>query len=198
MAGGHGRQKLRVAHPRTLPNPKRKLNSNAEIRPVVLIFMGVSGCGKTTVAKLFARETRATFVEGDDFHSPENIAKMSRGIPLTDADRKNWLQILSRVVAGALARNEFTALTCSALKAKYRAELTAGDPRVKFVHLTGAKAVLEERVKNRPGHFMPPSLLASQLADLEPPADALVFNCDQSPQRIVTELIHWLGLPVEP
>ena len=111
--------------------------------------MGVAGSGKTTVAKLFAKKTGATFVEGDDFHPPENVAKMREGIPLTDADRKSWLQTLRRIVDAALAQNEFTALTCSALKAKYRDELAAGDARVKFVHLTGTKVLLEERLKIR-------------------------------------------------
>lgn len=155
--------------------------------------MGVAGCGKTTVAKLFASQTGATFVEGDDFHPPENVARMSAGIPLTDADRKSWLRALRRVIVAALAKNEFTALTCSALKAKYRDELSAGDPRVKFVHLTGPKAVLEKRLKGRPGHFMPPALLESQLADLEPPEDSLIVNFQKSPKKIVAEVIQSLA-----
>jgi gluconokinase len=169
------------------------VTNQATARPVVLIFMGVAGSGKTTVAKLFARQTGATFVEGDDFHPPENVAKMRAGIPLTDADRKSWLQALRRIVADALAKNEFTALTCSALKVKYRDELSAGDPRVKFVHLTGPKAVLEERLKNRRGHFMPPALLESQLADLEPPLDALVVNFQKPPKKVVAEVVQHLA-----
>jgi len=155
--------------------------------------MGVAGSGKTTVAKLFASQTGATFVEGDDFHPPENVAKMRAGIPLTDTDRKTWLQALQQVVAGALDKNEFTALTCSALKAKYRDRLAGGDPRVKFVHLTGPKTVLEERLKGRRGHFMSPALLESQLADLEPPADALVVNFQKSPKKIVAEVVQHLA-----
>ncbi len=166
----------------------------ATIHPVVLIFMGVSGSGKTTVAKLFAQKTGAEFFEGDDFHPPENVAKMRAGIPLTDADRKSWLQKLRQIIAEALAKNKFTALTCSALKAKYRDELAGGDARVKFVHLTGPKALLEQRLKDRHEHFMPPALLESQLATLEPPSDALVFSCEKSPEEIVTALIHTLGL----
>jgi gluconokinase len=154
--------------------------------------MGVAGSGKTTVAKLFAKKTGATFVEGDDFHPPENVAKMREGIPLTDADRKSWLQTLRRIVDAALAQNEFTALTCSALKAKYRDELAAGDARVKFVHLTGTKVLLEERLKNRRGHFMAPALLDSQLADLEAPSDALVVCCRESPEKIVEEVTQSL------
>ncbi|HWY30377.1 MAG TPA: gluconokinase [Candidatus Acidoferrum sp.] len=174
-----------------LENP---VTNQATTRPVVLIFMGVAGSGKTTVAKLFASKTGATFVEGDDFHPPENVARMRAGVPLTDADRKSWLQALRRIVAGALAKNEFTALTCSALKVKYRDELSAGDSRVKFVHLTGSKTVLEERLKGRRGHFMSPALLESQLADLEPPPDALIVNFQKSPKKIVAEVIQSFAL----
>jgi gluconokinase len=156
--------------------------------------MGVAGSGKTTVAKLFAQKTGTTFYEGDDFHPPENVAKMRAGIPLTDADREQWLHTLSKIVVGATAKNEFSVLTCSALKAKYRDELTGGDSRVKFVHLTGPPALIEEHLKTRRGHFMPPGLLASQLAILEPPADALIFSCEKSPEKIVAELIQALGL----
>src|SRR6267378_5993719 len=127
-------------------------------RPVVLIFMGVSGSGKTTVAKLFAKKTGAIFYEGDEFHPPENVTKMSAGIPLTDADREKWLQALRAIIVRALANNELSVLTCSALKAKYRKALAADDPRVKFVHLAGPPALIADRLKNRRGHFMPPAL----------------------------------------
>jgi len=162
--------------------------------PVVLIFMGVAGSGKTTVGKLFAEKTGAVFYEGDDFHPPENVAKMRDGIPLTDADRKKWVKTLREIIVRALAKKEFSALTCSALKAKYRDELATGDSRVKFVHLTGPPTLIEERLKNRRGHFMPPALLESQFAILEPPSDALVFDCAQPPKKIVAELIHVLGI----
>jgi gluconokinase len=165
-------------------------------RPALLIFMGVAGCGKTTVASLFAKKTGADFFEGDDFHPPENIAKMRAGIPLTDADRKQWLEKLRAVIVQSLAAKQFTVLTCSALKSKYRDTLAAGDPRVKFVHLTGSRTLIAERLKNRRGHFLPPALLASQLAILEPPADALVASCEKSPPEIVAGLLHRLELAV--
>jgi len=165
-------------------------------RPLVLIFMGVAGSGKTTVARLFAKKTGAIFYEGDDFHPLENVAKMRAGIPLADADRKVWLQSLRKVIVRALARKECAALTCSALKAKYRDALAADDARVKWVHLTGPPALIAGRLKNRRGHFMPPALLASQLAILEPPADALVFSCAIPPKEIVAELIQILDLAV--
>jgi gluconokinase len=159
-------------------------------RPTVLIFMGVAGSGKTTVATLFAKKTGATFCEGDEFHPPENVEKMRRGVPLTDADRQKWLQTLSEIITRSLGENRFTVMTCSALKAAYRDLLRGGNARVQFVHLTGPRAVLEQRLKARRGHFMPPTLLDSQLATLEPPSDALTFNIEQSPEEIVTALIQ--------
>jgi gluconokinase len=156
--------------------------------------MGVAGSGKTTVATLFAKKTGAIFYEGDDFHPPENVAKMRSGIPLTDDDREKWMQTLRKIIARSLKAGEFAVLACSALKSKYREVLQGGDPRVKFVHLTGPRAVIEERLKNRRGHFMPPALLESQFAILEPPADALTFSCEKSPSEIVTELVHVLGI----
>ena len=156
--------------------------------------MGVAGSGKTTVAKLFAKKTGAVFYEGDDFHPPENIAKMSAGIPLADTDRSKWLRSLRKIILPALAKKEFSVLTCSALKAKYRDVLSKNNSRVQFVHLTGSRALIAERLKNRRGHFLPPALLASQFAILEAPADALVFSCEQSPETIVAELIQTLEL----
>lgn len=154
--------------------------------------MGVSGSGKTTVGKLFAEKTGIMFYEGDDFHPPSNIAKMSRGIPLTDDDRVEWLRKLRETIARSLAENELTAFACSALKAKYRQELQDGDPRVRFVFLTGPYSLIEERMRKRVGHFMPPALLTSQFAALEPPADAITFSCEKTPDAIVTELIQIL------
>ncbi len=156
--------------------------------------MGVAGSGKTTVGQLFAKKTGAVFYEGDDFHPPENIAMMHAGIPLADADRGKWLKTLKKIIVRALAKNEFSVLTCSALKSKYRDRLSDGDQRVKFVHLAGPQILIEQRLKNRRGHFMPPALLASQFAILEPPADALVFSCKIPPKKIVAELIQVLGI----
>jgi gluconokinase len=168
------------------------VNSQVSKRPPVLIFMGVAGSGKTTVAKLFAKTTGAVFYEGDDFHPPENVAKMSTGIPLTDADRKKWLQALRKIIVAALAKNEFSVLTCSALKAKYRNALAKKNSRVKFVHLTGSRTLIEQRLKKRRGHFMPPALLASQFEILEPPTDALRFDCTEPAKKIVLKLIQAL------
>jgi gluconokinase len=119
---------------------------------------------------------------------------MRAGIPLTDADRKKWLDRLRKILVRALAKKEFSVLTCSALKARYRKELVGGDLGVKFVHLTGSRTLIAGRLKNRRGHFMPPKLLKSQFEILEPPPEALVFNCAQSPKKIVAELVHVLGI----
>jgi gluconokinase len=156
--------------------------------------MGVSGSGKTTVARLFAEKSGAALFEGDDFHPPENITKMRTGIPLTDADREPWLATLHKIVLRSLAENKLTVLTCSALKAKYRTELAAANPRVQFVHLTGSPDLIAGRLKNRSGHFMPPALLESQFATLEPPTAALTFDCARLPEDIVAELLHALEL----
>ena len=114
-------------------------------------------------------------------------------MPLTDGDRAEWLATLRGIIVRSLAAGEFATMTCSALKAKYRDQLQAGDPRVKFVHLTAPRALLEERLKSRQGHFLAPSLLANQLDIFEPPADALVFDGKKSPGEIVNELARVLG-----
>ena len=161
-------------------------------RPLVLIFMGVAGSGKTMVAKMFAERTGAVFYEGDDFHPASNIAKMRQGLPLTDDDRAPWLRKLSEMIARSLAKNELAAFTCSALRAAYREQLQGGDARVRFVFLTGPYSLIEERLKKRSGHFMPSTLLASQFAALEPPSDALTFSCEKAPEEIITELVQIL------
>jgi gluconokinase len=156
--------------------------------------MGVTGVGKTTIAKLFEKKTGAVFYEGDDFHPPENIEKMRSGIPLTDDDREKWLRTLRKIILRSLVANEFAVMTCSALKSEYRELLQSGDSRIQFVYLTGPRAVIEERLKARQNHFMPPALLESQFAILEPPTDALTFSCEKTPEEIVTALIQVLGI----
>eukprot|EP00900_Chrysochromulina_parva_P005497 jgi/Chrpa1/14949/Chrysochromulina_OHIO_Genome00022420-RA len=134
-----------------------------------LVFMGVCGCGKSTVAELYARHTDAVLIEADFFHPPENIAKMSAGTPLTDADRAGWLAALATRIADGKGRGEAMVVTCSALKKAYRDRLRAGDPELLFVFLDGGQELLQARLNARKGHFMPSSLLGSQLATLERP-----------------------------
>ena len=140
-----------------------------------LVFMGVCGCGKSTVAGLYAQRTGATLLEADGFHPPENIAKMSSGTPLTDADRAGWLAAISARLAEGKARGEAMVVTCSALKKAYRDRLRQGDPDLFFVFLDGSRELLQARMDARKGHFMPPGLLGSQLATLERPDPAVEY-----------------------
>src|SRR4051794_3528759 len=141
--------------------------------------MGVAGSGKTTVGRALAASTGWHFVDADDYHTPEHIAKMRSGIPLSDADRAPWLETLYGVIARALDRREPMVLACSALKESYRRTLMRSPRGIRLVHLTAPEAVLRQRLADRPDHFARPNLLASQLATLEPPADALVLDAAQ-------------------
>ena len=157
-----------------------------------LVFMGVSGCGKSTVAKIYANRGGFAYIEADEFHPPENVAKMSAGIPLTDADRVPWLTAMSRRLAEGRARGEKMVLTCSALKKSYRDLLRAGDPDVVFVLLDGSEELLGARIGARKGHFMPPTLLRTQLATLERPVPGqekcLIVSIDQTPEAMADEV----------
>ena len=130
--------------------------------------MGVSGCGKTTVGEGLAAALGWPFDEGDRYHPPGNIAKMSAHVPLEDADRWPWLEALARLIAEHEGDGPSSVLACSSLKRRYRDLLRTGAPRVRFLHLAGDRAVLAARLAARRGHFFPPALLASQYAALEP------------------------------
>ena len=130
--------------------------------------MGVSGCGKSDVGQRLATALGVAFIEGDVWHSSENVAKMAAGIPLTDADRAGWLATLREKIAAARVAGETIVLSCSALKRRYRDLLRQGDPNLFFVELDGQRALIEQRMQARTGHFMPTSLLDSQFRDLEP------------------------------
>lgn len=143
--------------------------SNRNARPPQRwVVMGVSGCGKSEIGRLLAERLGVPHFEGDDDHSPANIAKMAAGTPLTDADRHDWLLLLQARLRDATVRGQGLVLSCSALKRRYRDLLRAGDPQLYFVHLDGPRELIAERMRARPGHFMPVSLLDSQLRDLEP------------------------------
>ncbi len=161
----------------------------------VIVVMGVSGCGKSTVGAALAAALGLRFVEGDAFHPPENVARMAAGIALTDADRAGWLCALAaRLAEGA---PQGVVLACSALKRAYRDVLRAGAPTLRFVWLALPRAELEARMAARTGHYMPASLLASQLATLEPPqADEAAVRVDGARPAavIVAEVLARLAL----
>ena len=153
--------------------------------------MGVCGSGKSLIGGLLGRALGIEFVEGDTYHSTENVALMSAGIPLTDEDRQAWLAAIARVLETARAGPGLV-VSCSALKRSYRDVLRAGSVDVQFVYLGGTRAQLEQRLAARRGHFMPLSLLDSQLATLEPPsADEHAWVCDiaDPPDVIVAGLV---------
>lgn len=162
---------------------------------MVVILFGVSGAGKTHVGRLLARELGWSFYEGDAFHSPEHVERLRRGIPLTDADRRPWLDALRGVVDRLLARGEHAVLACSALKTSYRQHLRIDD-RVRFVYLAGDYDLIASRLRRRQEHFMNPGLLASQFATLEPPRgeEALVVDVSSSPEELVAEIREGLGV----
>jgi gluconokinase len=142
--------------------------SSDPLPPLSLVVMGVSGVGKTSVAHALVARTGWTFQEGDDLHPDENRAKMAAGHPLVDDDRWPWLRRIADWIGAEEAAGNGAVVTCSALKRSYRDLLRAGHPSVRFVHLLADEDVLTSRVTHRQGHFMPPSLLRSQLDTLEP------------------------------
>ena len=143
---------------------------------MVIVIMGVTGSGKTTVGERLAADLGWEFLDADDFHPAANKAKMHAGIPLTDDDRWPWLGAVHDALARALAERRGAVLACSALKSSYRDALSNGLSSVRFVLLDGDRALLQARLANRPGHFMNPALLDSQIETLERPADALVVD----------------------
>jgi gluconokinase len=157
------------------------------------VIMGVAGSGKSTIGAKLARALAVDFVDGDDLHPPENVRRMAAGIALTDDDRRGWLLAIAEHLRAAERAGRGLVVTCSALKRSYRDLLrTAGAADVQFVYLRGDRTLIAERMAERRGHFMPPSLLDSQFATLEEPGrDEDVWVCDtrQSPDAIVAELV---------
>jgi gluconokinase len=144
-------------------------NASSDTKPRIWLLMGVSGCGKTVVGERLAQRLGARFVDADDLHPPENKAKMSAKVPLTDDDRRPWLERLRREVIDATPVGGTAVLACSALKRAYRRVLMDGAPGVQLIHLHGPRELIAERLAARKGHFMPPDLLRSQLETLETP-----------------------------
>jgi gluconokinase len=160
---------------------------------MIVIVMGVTGAGKTTVGQSLAEQLGWEFIEGDKFHPPENIEKMRQGIPLNDDDRKPWLERLHAEIARRVPERRSVVLACSALKSEYRRVLTVGE-EVKFVYLKGSREHIAERLRTRLGHFADENILAGQFADLEEPEGAITVSVAETPQAIVQEIREKLGL----
>ncbi|HEV7734757.1 MAG TPA: gluconokinase [Candidatus Binatia bacterium] len=161
---------------------------------MIVVLMGVSGSGKTTIGMRLAAALDWSFHDGDDLHSPANVRKMQSGHPLDDADRVAWLTSVRRLIDTLAATNESSVIACSALRDAYRHVLADGRPEVRFVWLRGDPVLLRDRLAKRKGHFMPAALLDSQLETLEPPADALALDVTPSPEAIVTTIRRDLGV----
>ncbi|MGC4072766.1 MAG: gluconokinase [Nibricoccus sp.] len=162
---------------------------------MIVLLMGVAGSGKTTIGRLLASQLGWAFYDADDFHPPANVAKMAAGTPLTDADRAPWLNVLRERIATSLASGENAVIACSALKAAYR-QILQPDPAepIRLVYLRGSPELLASRLAARSGHFMKPSMLASQLATLEEPAGALVADIARPPENLAAFIRDSLGL----
>ena len=155
------------------------------------VIMGVSGSGKSTIGSALADACAIPFLEGDAFHPAANVSKMRSGIPLDDHDRAGWLEALAGQIALAREQDRGLVLSCSALKRRYRDVLRAADPQLRFVHLAGERALIAERMGRRPGHYMPPSLLDSQLSILEPlqpDEDGLILDITLAPTALVQRI----------
>lgn len=159
---------------------------------MIVIVMGVSGSGKTTVGKLLAASLNWEFRDADDFHPLVNIEKMSRGIALEDADRIPWLRQLQAAIDRWLLANKNVVLACSALKSSYRDLLGKDNQQIKIVYLKGDFQLFAERLKNRNNHYMKADLLSSQFATLEEPPDAIVIDASQQPEAMVQQITNHL------
>lgn len=156
---------------------------------MIIILMGVTGCGKTSVGKQLSIETSIPFLDGDDFHPSENILKMKQGIPLDDHDRLPWLENLRHQFS--LAGPEGCIMACSALKKSYR-EILSKDEEVVFIYLKGSRELILKRIQKRTGHYMPPELLDSQFSDLEEPHDAIIIDINNSVMEITNNILTQL------
>jgi len=156
------------------------------------VVMGVSGCGKSTVGQALAARLHVAFVEGDQFHPPANVAKMSAGLPLDDEDRAGWLLALQEELRRAAGRGVGLVVSCSSLKRRYRDLLRAGDPALRFAHLDGPRELIAARMQARHDHYMPPSLLDSQFRDLQPlQADeaGVTLSITLAPDELVARIL---------
>jgi gluconokinase len=162
--------------------------------PIIILVMGVSGSGKTTIGLLLAQQLGWQFADADSFHSAENIAKMRQGIPLTDRDRQPWLAALRQAIEHWLETKTQTVLACSALKAEYRQFLRPDPNQIQVIYLKGDPNLIQHRLEQRYGHYMKADLLESQFAALEEPDNALVVDVTQPPSALVTQIQRALAL----
>lgn len=155
---------------------------------MIVVMMGVAGAGKTYVGRALAQELRWPFFDADDFHSPENVAKMRSGVPLDESDRAAWLDELSGMIENLSARGEHAVIACSGLRADYRRRLDRAGDKVVFVYLKGTFELIEERLKARANHFFGHELLRSQFDALEEPEDAIVVDAGKAVDAITRDL----------
>lgn len=153
------------------------------------IVMGVSGCGKTSVGEALAEHLGWDFYDADDYHPPENAAKMANGFPLNDSDRAPWLATLHDLISSSLTRNRPGVLACSALKARYRKQLIEGNDAVQLVYLKGSYALIRSRMELRTDHYMKPHMLKSQFDTLEERKNAFTVDISDSIDEIVREIL---------
>ena len=159
--------------------------------PLILVVMGVSGAGKTTISKLLAAALRCPLLEGDDLHPPLNVEKMHHGVALTDADRRPWLDKIAAAIDDWRARGQSGVVACSALKRSYRDIIIGNRADVRLIYLEGSRELIGGRLAGRRGHFMPPTLLDSQFATLEPPTPdevAMTISVDASVENIIAQI----------
>lgn len=155
---------------------------------MIVVLMGVTGVGKSTVGKLLAARSGMTFYDADDHHPAANVAKMRAGIPLQDGDRWPWLDRLNGLLRDAQAHHQSVVLACSALKESYRKRLSAGCDDVRYVLLSGEKELIRERLTSRKGHYMNPALLDSQLETLETPTECVLLNIADTPEVLAERI----------
>ncbi|MEA5520109.1 MAG: gluconokinase [Limnoraphis robusta] len=155
---------------------------------MIILVMGVSGSGKTTIGQQLAKSLNFQFRDADEFHSDENIQKMRNNIPLTDADRQPWLETMQAAIDQWLEQNKNVVLTCSALKDKYRKMLWRDPEQIKIVYLKGTFELIESRLKQRQDHFMKSDLLKSQFEDLEEPEGVILADISQTPSEIIEKI----------
>ena len=164
---------------------------------MVVIVMGVSGAGKSTIGQALATSLRWEFHDGDDLHSENNKRKMHSGEPLTDLDRAPWLLAVRTLIQGILSSGRNAVVACSALKQSYRDQIVVDPASVKIVYLKGSQRLIAERLAGRPGHFMNPALLQSQFDALQEPVDAIVVDVSAAPKVIVDAIKSQLGLQAD-